>query len=199
MKNIAILASGTGSNFAAIAAAARKKRLRCNLKLLVCDTPGAGVLTKAAAARVPAVLVRRQDFPDKIAFETAIISRLKREHIDLVVLAGYMRMLSPAFVKAFSGRIINIHPALLPSFKGMHAIEDALAYGAKVTGVTVHFVDEEMDHGPIILQQAVEIKENDTAASLAKRIHAVEHSLYPKAIALFCAGKLKQKGRRVSY
>lgn len=199
MKNIAILASGTGSNFAAIAAAVRKKRLRCNLKLLVCDTPGAGVLAKAAAARVPAVLVRRQDFPDKTAFETAIISRLKREHIDLIVLAGYMRMLSPAFVKTFAGRIINIHPALLPSFKGMHAIEDALAYGVKITGVTVHFVDEEMDHGPIILQQAVEIRNKDTAASLAKRIHAVEHLLYPKAIALFCAGKLKQKGRSVSY
>lgn len=199
MKNIAILASGTGSNFAAIAAAVKKNRLRCHLKLLVCDTPGAGVLAKAAAAKVPAMLVRRQDFPDKTRFETAIINRLKREHIDLVVLAGYMRMLSPAFVKAFAGRIINIHPALLPSFKGMHAIEDALAYGAKVTGVTVHFVDEEMDHGPIILQQAVEIKNKDTAASLAQRVHAVEHLLYPKAIALFCAGKLKQKGRKVSY
>ena len=199
MKNIAVFASGTGSNFAAIAEAIGQKKLRCSLKLLVCDNPQAKVLEKAAKARVPVFLVQRSAYPDKSAFETAIIERLRQEKIDLVVLAGYMRMLSPAFVKQFSGRIINIHPALLPSFKGTQAIEDALAYGVKVTGVTVHFVDEEMDHGPIILQQAVAIKPNDTASSLAKRIHAIEHILYPKAISAFCAGKIKLTGRNVSF
>ncbi len=199
MKTIAVFASGTGSNFAAIVKAVKQKKLRCAVRLLVCDNPQAGVLAKAEQAGVPAMLVQRKDYADKAAFEAAIISRLKQENIGLVVLAGYMRMLSPAFVKQFAGRIINIHPALLPSFKGTQAIEDALAYGVKVTGVTVHFVDEEMDHGPIIMQQAVAVKPNDTPASLAKRIHAVEHILYPKAVQACCNGKIKLTGRNVSF
>ena len=199
MKNIAVFASGTGSNFAAIIKAVQTKRLRCCVRLLVCDNPQAGVLAKSAKAHVPAFLVQRKDFADKNGFEQAIIGRLEQEKVDLIVLAGYMRLLSPAFVKRFAGRIINIHPALLPSFKGTRAIEDALAYGVKITGVTVHFVDEEMDHGPIILQQAVAVKPNDTAATLAKRIHAVEHILYPKAIGLCCAEKVELTGRNVSF
>ncbi|MFA5100043.1 MAG: phosphoribosylglycinamide formyltransferase [Candidatus Omnitrophota bacterium] len=195
--NIAIFASGRGSNFEAVARAIRQKRLSCKIKLLVCDNPQAKVIEKARNAGVDALVIERSAFADKKAFEQAIIKRLKKDGIDLIVLAGFMRLLSAEFVRAFHNRIINIHPALLPAFKGSHGIADAFAYGAKVTGITVHFVDEHMDHGPIILQEAIPIKENDTLASLEGRIHRLEHRLYPKAIQLFAQGRLKIKGRKV--
>jgi phosphoribosylglycinamide formyltransferase-1 len=194
--NIAVFASGTGSNFSAIAQAVKRKKLACGLKLLVCDNPKAKVIDKARRAKVEVLIVDREKFPSKREFEAVIISRLKKDAIDLIVLAGFMRILSPEFVEAFKGRIINIHPSLLPSFKGSNGIHDAYDYGAKVTGVTVHFVDEHMDHGPIILQKAIPIKENDTPESLEKRIHALEHKLYPQAIRLFLEGKLKVRGRK---
>ncbi|MCU0650913.1 MAG: phosphoribosylglycinamide formyltransferase [Candidatus Omnitrophica bacterium] len=194
--NIAVFASGTGSNFSAIAQAVKRKKLACGLKLLVCDNPKAKVIDKARRAKVEVLIVDREKFPSKREFEAVIISRLKKDAIDLIVLAGFMRILSPEFVEAFKGRIINIHPSLLPSFKGSNGIHDAYDYGAKVTGVTVHFVDEHMDHGPIILQKAIPIKENDTPESLEKRIHALEHKLYPQAIRLFLEGKLEVRGRK---
>ena len=195
--NIAVFASGNGSNFSAIAKAIKSKKLACVLELLVCDNPKAKVIDKARRIGVEILLVERAGFQSKREFETAIISRLKKDRIDLIVLAGFMRLLSTDFVKSFHNRIINIHPSLLPAFKGAKGIHDAFAYGAKVTGVTVHFVDEHMDHGPIILQEAVPIKEKDTLGSLEARIHSLEHRLYPEAIRLFQEGRLKIRGRKI--
>jgi phosphoribosylglycinamide formyltransferase-1 len=198
MINIAVFASGRGSNFGAIAQAVRRKALKVNLALLVCDNPQAPVLAKAKKAKVEVALVKRQDFASKADFEAKIIAHLKDNNIDLVVMAGYMRMLSPGFVSAYKGRIINIHPSLLPAFKGESGIKDAFDYGVEVTGVTVHFVDEEMDHGPIILQKEVAVTQKDTLTSLEAKIHKIEHRIYPEAIRLFAQGKLKIEGRKVS-
>ncbi|MFA5144634.1 MAG: phosphoribosylglycinamide formyltransferase [Candidatus Omnitrophota bacterium] len=195
--NIAIFASGRGTNFSAILRAARKGKIKAEIKLLVCDNPKAGVLKKAKRAGVNTALIKKEDFPLKENFEAKIIERLEENKIDLIVLAGFMRILSPAFVSKYKNRILNIHPALLPSFKGAEAIKDAFDYGAKVTGVTAHFVDEEMDHGPIILQAPVRIEADDTLESLESRIHKIEHKLYPEAISLFVEGKLKVEGRIV--
>ena len=195
--NIAVLASGRGSNFAAIARARKRGVIKANLALVLTDNPEAGVIKKAQAARVKVVVVKREDFSSKEAFEEAIISSLKLNKIDLIVLAGFMRMLSPMFVRTFRNKILNIHPALLPAFKGSHAIKDAFIYGAKATGVTVHFVDEKMDHGPIILQQPVPVEGRDTLATLEEKIHKAEHKLYPEAIKLYVSGRIRLKGRRV--
>jgi len=195
--NIAVFASGKGTNFSAILRAVKNGSLKVNVALLVCDRPGAGVLSRAHRAKVKIALVKRNDYPDRGAFERKIIELLRENKIDIVVLAGFMRMLSPDFVKEYKNRIINIHPALLPSFKGAEGIKDAFSYGVKVTGVTVHIVDEEMDHGPIILQEPVKIREDDTLESLEAKIHKVEHKLYPKAISLLAEGRLRFEGRKV--
>lgn len=185
MKNIACLASGNGSNFQAIVEAVKKGKIRANLKLLVSDNPGAYCLERAARARVKAFIVERGDFLSKKDFEEQIVKKLKSEKIDLVILAGFMRVLSPYFVRQYKNKILNIHPALLPAFKGAHAIADAFKYGVKVTGVTVHIVDEEVDHGRIILQEALKVRQKDTLEVLEQRIHRLEHKLYPQAIRLF--------------
>ncbi len=189
--NIAVFASGRGSNFSAIAKVIRQKKIKANLRILVCDQPQASVIKRAQSAKVRVVLVRREDFASRLDFEEAILQRLKDYKIDLIVLAGFMRVLSPPFVKRYANRIMNIHPSLLPSFKGARAIQDAFAAQAAVTGVTVHFVDRKIDHGPIILQQKIKISAKDTLASLERKIHRVEHQLYPQAIKLFIRGKLK--------
>lgn len=188
--NIAVFASGRGTNFSAVARAVKKGIIKANLSLLVCDNPKAKVLGKAKRAGIKSVLVKREDFSSKEEFENKIIQCLQAEKIDLIVLAGFMRILSPEFVERYKGRILNIHPALLPSFKGTHAIKDAYEYGVRLTGVTVHFVDEEMDHGPIILQVPLRIKENDTLESIERKLHKIEHQLYPQAIKLWTEGKL---------
>lgn len=195
--NIAVFASGRGSNFSAIVRAVKKGIINANLSLLVCDNPQAGVLGKAARAGVKIALIKRKDFATKEEFEAKIIEALKREKIDLIVLAGFMRILGSEIIRAYKNRIINIHPALLPSFKGAHAIKDAFLYGVKVTGVTVHFVDEEIDGGPIILQEAISIKKEDTLESLENRIHKIEHKILPFAIRLFIEGRLRVEGRKV--
>lgn len=197
MTNIAVFASGRGTNFEAIVKARKRGVFKANLSLLVCDQPRAGVLAKARRAGVKVVLVRREDFSGKKDFEAQIIKYLQQEKIDLIVMAGFMRMLSPEFVRRYRNRAINIHPSLLPAFKGSCAIKDAFDYGVKVTGVTVHFVDELMDHGPIILQEALIVSKSDTPASLEARIHRIEHKLYPLGIKLFVEGKLKARGRKV--
>jgi phosphoribosylglycinamide formyltransferase-1 len=142
-------------------------------------------------------LVKREDFATRNDFEQKIIQHLEENDIGLIVLAGFMRILGPDLVIRYKDRILNIHPALLPAFRGAHAIKDAFDYGVKVTGVSVHFVDEKMDHGPIILQAPVEIKEADTLESLETKIHKVEHKIYPQAIKLFIEGKLKLEGRKI--
>ena len=188
--NIAVFASGRGSNFSAIARAVKNGKIKAILALLVCDNPKAKVLAKAKRQGVKIVLVKEEDFANKKDFEEKIIQHLKEENIELIVLAGFMRLLSPEFISQYKNKILNIHPALLPSFKGTAGIKDAFDYGVKITGVTVHFVDEEMDHGSIILQQAVRIEEDDTLETLEAKIHKIEHKLYPQAIQLFIEGRL---------
>jgi len=195
--NIAVFASGRGTNFSAVARAVKNGLIKADLSLLVCDNPKAGVIARAKRAGVKIALIKKDDFSSRKDFEDKIIQRLIEEKIDLVVLAGFMRILGPEFVREYNNRIINIHPSLLPSFKGGEAIKDAFNYGAKIIGVTVHFVDEKMDHGPIILQQALKIEEEDTSESLEVKIHKIEHKLYPEAIRLFAEGKLKLEGRKV--
>lgn len=195
--NIAVFASGRGTNFSAIIRATKLGKIRANLSLLVCDNPGAGAIGRAKRARIKVALVERKDFSTKRDFEAKIIEYLEENKIDLIVLAGFMRILSPELVSRYKNRILNIHPALLPSFKGTEGIKDTFNYGVKVTGVTVHFVDEKMDHGPIILQQAVNIEEGDTLDSLEAKIHKVEHRLYPEAIKLYVEGKVRIEGRKV--
>lgn len=191
--NLAIFASGNGSNFAALVKAVKEKKIKVKSIVLVSDQPEAFVVKRAQRARITVILVKREDFANRLDFEAAIIQRLKNYKIDLIALAGFMRMLSPGFVKLYRKRIINIHPSLLPAFKGAHAIFDAFAAKVGFTGVSVHFVDKQMDHGALILQRQIKIKYNDTLASLEKRVHALEHKLYPQAIKLFLQGKLKNK------
>lgn len=195
--NIAIFASGRGTNFSAILRAVKKGIIKANLALLVCDNPKAKVLGKAKRAKIKIALVKKKDFSNPGDFEAKIVEHLEEGKIELIVLAGFMRLLSPDFIRRYKGRIMNIHPALLPSFKGAQGIKDAFDYGVKVTGATVHFVDEEMDHGPIILQQAIKIEENDTPESLEEKVHRAEHRLYPEAIRLYIEGILKIQGRKV--
>ncbi|MCX5701984.1 MAG: phosphoribosylglycinamide formyltransferase [Candidatus Omnitrophica bacterium] len=195
--NIAVFASGRGTNFGAIIRGVKRGLIKANLALLVSDNPKAGAIGRAKRAGIKVALVKKEDFTSKDDFEVKIIQYLKEEKIDLIVLAGFMRLLSPEFVMQHKGRILNIHPSLLPSFKGTQGIKDAFNYGVMVTGVTVHFIDEELDHGPIILQEPVKIKENDTPESLEKRIHKIEHRLYPEAIKLYAEGKLRIEGRKV--
>lgn len=196
--NIAVFASGRGTNFEAIIKSVKKGLIKANLSLLVCDNPEAPAIKKAQKAGIKVALVKRDEFAGKRSFEDKIIEYLKEHKIELIVLAGFMRLLSPEFVRCYKNRILNIHPSLLPSFKGEEGIKDAFNYGVKVTGVTVHFVDEEMDHGPIVLQAPVEIEKNDTLVSLETKIHKVEHRLYPAAIKLYVEGKLEIEGRKVT-
>ncbi len=194
--NIAVFASGRGTNFSAIARAVKKGMLKINLALLICDNPKAAVIGRANRAGVKVVLVKREDFAGKKDFEAKITQYLGENNIDLIVLAGFMRLLSGGFVAQYKGRILNIHPSLLPSFKGTEGIRDAFEYGVKLTGVTVHFVDEELDHGPIILQAPVKVEEQDSPGSLEEKIHRLEHKLYPQAIKLICEGKVQLEGRK---
>ncbi len=188
--NIAVFCSGRGSNFQAIADNIKKKKIRAKIALMVCDNPQAYDLERARIEKIKTLIIERKNFKSKEDYETEIIRRLEQENIGLICLAGYMRIVGSAIIKKYRDKIINIHPALLPAFKGAHAIKDALDCGARVTGVTVHFVDEEMDHGPIILQEALEVRQHDNEESLAKRIHKIEHKLYPQAVKLFVEGKL---------
>jgi phosphoribosylglycinamide formyltransferase-1 len=197
IMNIAVFASGRGTNFQAIINAVKNGKLKVGLSLLVCDNAQAPAIARAKKAGIKIALVERKDFSSREDFENRIIEHLKENRIDLIVMAGFMRMLSPYLVRKFKGRIINIHPAILPAFKGSQAIKDAFDYGVKITGVTVHFVDEEMDHGPIILQKAVSIEEKDTLKSLEAKIHQVEHQIYPEAIKLIIKKRLNISGRRV--
>ena len=195
--NIAVFCSGSGTNLQAIIDSQKKGYIKAEIKLVVSDTPGCYALKRAENSGVKTVVVERKNYKAKKDFEAEIINVLKKEGIGLIVLAGYMRMLSEDFIRAYENKILNIHPALLPSFKGTHGIRDAFEYGAKITGPTVHFVTKDMDAGPIILQSPVKVTEDDTEETLAGAIHEEEHKIYPRAIQLFVDGKLKIEGRRV--
>ncbi|GGH83063.1 phosphoribosylglycinamide formyltransferase-1 [Pullulanibacillus pueri] len=183
MKRLAIFASGTGSNFQVIAEAIRSGSIRAELVLLVCDKPDAAVIEKAEWLHIPAFVAEPKRFETKQVYEKAVLAALEEAQVDFVVLAGYMRLIGPTLLQAYGGRIINIHPSLLPSFPGLHAIEQAFAAGVKVTGITIHFVDDGMDTGPIIAQEAVKLSRGETIESLTDKIHHLEHTLYPRVIA----------------
>lgn len=196
--NIAVLCSGNGTNLQAIIDAVNAGTIPARIALVAGDRKDAFAFERARNAGIETLFVDPREHAWRESFDKALVRALHAKDVGLVVLAGFMRLLSPYFIGEFRGRIMNIHPALLPAFKGAHGIRDALAYGVKVTGVTVHFVDEELDHGPIILQRAVEVRDDDTEASLLERAHAEEHKLYPEAIKLFVEGKLKIQGRKVT-
>ena len=200
MKNICVFASGFGSNFQAIIDACKKKKIKKgHVTLLITDNKNAYARQRARKAGIDQIYCNPKDFPSKKDWEKHLGSILKKHRIDLVVLAGFMRILSPYFVRQFMDKTINIHPALLPAFPGAHAIKDAFDYGVKVTGVTVHFIDEKVDHGPIILQESLEVKKTDSLKTLEKKIHKVEHRLYPKAINILLSGKYRiRNSRKVS-
>lgn len=197
---IAIFASGRGSNFAAIARAVQRKIIKnTKIALLITDVKDAPVRKLAKKYKVPDIFISPEDFSDKKSYEEAIIKILKKEKVSLVVLAGFMKILSPYFLKYFPQKIINIHPSLLPAFKGKDAIKRAYNYGCKVTGVTVHFVTEEVDAGPIILQEGIPITARDSLKTLEEKIHKTEHKLYPKAIALIAKEKVLIRGRKTFF
>ena len=195
--NIAVLCSGSGTNLQAIIDGVKTGYIPAKIALVVSDNKDALALERAKKAGIETFVLDKKDFKTREAFDKEVIKNLKAKDVGLVVLAGFMRLLSPYFIQEYKNKIMNIHPALLPAFKGTEGIKDALEYGAKVTGPTVHFVDEELDHGPIILQRAVEIRGDDTEASLLERVHTEEHKIYPEAIKLFAEGRIKMEGRKV--
>jgi len=189
LKRIAIFVSGNGTNMENILQSAREGRIRAEAALVLSDNPRAYALKRAEKFNIECTVVDRKAFPSKEAFEAEIRRPLEQKKIDYILLAGFMRILSPSFVAAYHRRILNIHPALLPKFPGAHAIRDAWEAGEKVTGVTVHFVDEGVDTGPVILQREVKIDPNDTLESLEAKVHTIEYELYPEAINLVLSGK----------
>jgi phosphoribosylglycinamide formyltransferase-1 len=194
--NLAVLASGYGSNLQAIIDAVDRGEISGRVKTVISDVEEAYALERARRHNIEAIYINPKDFPGRKAFNEAIAALLEEREIDLVVLAGYMRLLSPVIINKFRGKIMNIHPSLLPAFPGLEGAKQALDYGVKVSGCTVHFVDEGLDTGPVILQEAVPVYDDDTVESLHERIHRVEHRLYPRAIQLFIEGKLSIEGRR---
>jgi phosphoribosylglycinamide formyltransferase 1 len=194
---LGVLASGRGSNLQAILDAIAAGRCPARAAVVVSDHGDAPALARGRRAGVKALHVDPQAFPERAAYDQALLRVLQEHEVGLVCLAGYMRLLTPEFVAAYRGRILNVHPALLPAFPGLHAQRQALAYGVKVAGVTVHFVDEGVDTGPIVLQAAVAVQEDDTEESLSARILEAEHRLYPEAIRLYAEGRLAIEGRRV--
>ena len=195
--NIAILCSGSGTNLQAIIDAVKAGMIPAKISLVVSDNKGAFALERAKKAGIETLVLNPKDFKVREDFDREVIKDLKKRDVGLVVLAGFMRILSGYFIDVYRDKIMNIHPALLPAFKGASGIKDALSHGAKMTGVTVHFVEEKLDDGPIILQKSVEIKDGDTEEALLERVHKVEHEIYPEAIRLFVEGKLRVEGRRV--
>lgn len=181
MKKIAIFASGSGSNFEAIVNAYNNGELNAIPAICVCDRPGAYVIERAQRLNIPVIVVSSKDFVDKKAYETFLYERLKELEIDLICLAGYMRLVGSVLLEGFSNKIINLHPSLLPSFKGAHAIRDSLEYGVKVFGITIHFVDETLDGGKIIAQSSFPYDGN-SLEELELMIHRLEHEMYPQTI-----------------
>ncbi|HTG47937.1 MAG TPA: phosphoribosylglycinamide formyltransferase [Actinomycetota bacterium] len=191
---VAVLVSGSGTNLQALLDDAS---VRPHVAFVLSDRPGIRALDRAAHAGVEAAVIEPDGFPDREAFDGAVLEALRRRDIDIVVSAGYLRVLGPAVVRAYEGRWLNVHPALLPSFPGMHGVRDALAYGVRVTGVTVHLVDEGTDTGPIVLQEALEVRPDDVGDTLEPRIHEIEHRLLPRAVRALLEGRLVVQGRAV--
>jgi phosphoribosylglycinamide formyltransferase-1 len=193
---IGILASGAGSNASALLGASARGELGdADVVVVLSDVAGCGALGEAAHAGVEGLFVDPASAGGRAAYGELLVHALRSRRVDLVCLAGFMRILSPGFIAAFESRVLNIHPALLPAFPGAHPVRDALAWGAKVTGATVHFADEAVDHGPILAQEAVEVLADDDEERLHARIKAVEHRLYPSVVRLVVEGRVRLQGR----
>lgn len=200
--NLAVLASGSGTNLQSIIDAIKKKKLKAEIRIVISNNSDAYALVRARKNKIKALHLSHKQFSTPQEFDRKLIAILKAEEIDLVVLAGYMKKLAPQVVRAFRNKIINIHPAPLPQFGGggmygIHVHEAVINSGAKVTAVTVHLVDEKYDHGPILFQKEIPVKENDTPESLQKRVLKIEHQVYPYVIGLFAENKILIKGRKV--
>ncbi|MDQ4135891.1 MAG: phosphoribosylglycinamide formyltransferase [Pseudomonadota bacterium] len=198
-RSIAILISGRGSNMVSLIEAARAPDFPAEIRLVLSNRPDAGGLARAAEAGIETVGIDHRSYPDRESFDRAVDASLRERGIDLVCLAGFMRVLTPGFVEAWSGRMINIHPSLLPLFRGTHTHERALEAGVLVHGCTVHFVVPELDAGPIVAQAAVPVVPGDTAESLAARVLAQEHVLYPQALRMICSGEAALRDGRVVF
>ena len=194
---VGVLISGRGSNMVALVDAMRAGAIPAEPAVVVSNVPGVAGLEHAARFGIPTAVVNHREIRPRRAHESAVVDILRSHEVDLVCLAGYMRLLSATMVSEFRNRILNIHPALLPAFPGLDAQQQALDHGAKVSGCTVHFVDEQCDHGPIVLQATVPVLEDDDAAALSARILEQEHRLYPEAVRLYFENRVKVEGRRV--
>ena len=195
---VGILISGRGSNMKALVESMESGRIDALPAVVISNVADAAGLAFARGRGIPTEILDHRDFPGREAHERRIAEVLTTHEVDLVCLAGYMRLLSKTLVAAFRGRILNVHPALLPAFRGLDAQRQALEFGVKLAGCTVHFVDEEVDHGPIVLQASVPVQEDDDESTLSERILALEHQIYPEAVALYFRGRLRIEGRRVA-
>ena len=193
---LGVLASGTGSNFDAIANACESGEVSAEIRVLVCNRSGAAVLAKATAHGIETVVVPHADYADRGSFDKVVADTLTRYGVELVVMAGFDRVVTGTLLSRFPQRVVNIHPSLLPAFRGMNAQRQAFEYGARIAGATVHLVDEAVDHGPILVQAAVPILPGDDAETVRLRILAQEHRIYPQAIQLFAEGRVRIEGRR---
>ncbi|MCA9409133.1 MAG: phosphoribosylglycinamide formyltransferase [Candidatus Omnitrophica bacterium] len=196
-QRFAVFVSGSGTNLQAIINAVQKKAITAELALVFSNKKKVMALKRAEAAGIKTLALERKNYATNQSYERDIVIQLKEEKIDFIVLAGYMKILSPFFIKKFPNKILNVHPSLLPSFKGKQGIKDTFTYGAKVAGVTIHFVDDKMDHGPIIMQEGFKVPEDETLETLERKIHKVEYKIYPQVIQLFVQGRLKIRGRKV--
>lgn len=194
---LGVLVSGSGTNLQALLDAAAFDDYPAEVAVVISNVPGAFALERAAKAGVPAVVVDHKAHPDRGSFERALLAALREHEVELVCLAGFMRLLSSTFLRAFPHHVLNVHPALLPAFPGMHGARQAVAHGAKISGCTVHLVDEGTDTGPIVAQAAVPVMPDDDEAALAKRIQVEEHKLYPLVVRLFAEGRVRLEGRVV--
>lgn len=196
VRRVAVLVSGLGSNLQALMDATADPSYGAEVVLVASDRPDAYGLERARAAGIETAVIRPIEYPDRAAFDEALTGVVAAARPDVVCLAGFMRILGPGFVRAFPARIVNTHPSLLPAFRGAHAVRDALAYGVRVTGCTVHLVDEEVDHGPVLMQAPVAVEDGDDEASLHDRIKREEHRLLPAAVRLVALGRIRLDGRR---
>lgn len=197
MMRVGVLASGSGSNLQAILDGCAARTIPAEVAVVICNVPGARALQRAEAAKVPAVALPHQKFATREDYDRELVSLLQRHRVDLVCLAGFMRLITPVLLGAFQNRILNIHPSLLPAFPGMHGVRQALAAGVRVSGCSVHVVDEGCDTGPLLIQAAVPVLDGDDEETLAARILVQEHRCYTRAISLWAQGRIHLEGRRV--
>lgn len=198
MLTLGVLASGKGSNFQSIIDNINSGYLKARIAVLITDNPEAYAVERAKNHNIESLIIQPNEFPDKDSYYSHLANELKSRGVELVILAGFMRVVGRSLIKEFRNKTMNIHPALLPSFPGLHGQKQAVDYGVKISGCTVHFVNEGVDTGPVIIQDAVPVYEDDTEATLSERILKQEHKIFPQAIKLYSEGKVTVKGRKVT-